>query len=312
MSKIPVVVIAGPTASGKTGLAIEIAKKYNGEVVSADSMQIYKEMDIGTAKPSIEEMQGIPHHMIDVVSPYDKFSAGEYSRLAEKCIQDIYKRGKLPIVVGGTGLYISALLDGSVFSERISDEKIKARLTEQCLSEQSRQELYEKLSEVDPVAAEKIHINNTVRLVRALEVYEITGIPISEWQKTVSEKCMPYETCMIALGFQDREILYSRINDRVDIMIQQGLINEIRGLCRESLSTTAKGAIGYKEMFDYLDGNSTLDESIELIKRQTRRYAKRQLTWFRRDKRYMWYYRDDHSDINREIDLIVSKFLENK
>lgn len=311
--KIPLVVIAGPTASGKTAAGVYLAKQLNGEVVSADSMQIYREMTIGTAKPVPEEMEGIPHHLIDFVDPSDSFSVAEYVQLAQQKIGEIHSRGKLPILVGGTGLYISSLVDNIQFSESESDIAYREQMIALAQKE-GAQALWEKLSEVDPVAAQKIHPNNVGRVARALEVYHTTGIPISVHQERSRTKPSPYALCMMALSFRDRQKLYDRINLRVSLMVQQGLEQEARQLIQKGYGATSFQAIGYKEMGAYLAGEETLEEACEHIRQESRRYAKRQLTWFRRDERYHWFYAEDYEDreqmyqqmaehVRRQLDL---------
>lgn len=293
--KIPLVVIAGPTASGKTAAGVYLAKQLNGEVVSADSMQIYREMTIGTAKPVTEEMEGIPHHLIDFVDPSDSFSVAEYVQLAQQKIGEIHSRGKLPILVGGTGLYISSLVDNIQFSESESDIAYREEMIA-LAQQEGAQALWEKLSEVDPAAAQKIHPNNVGRVARALEVYHTTGIPISVHQERSRTKPSPYALCMMALSFRDRQKLYDRINLRVSLMVQQGLEQEARQLIQKGYGATSFQAIGYKEMGAYLAGEETLEEACEHIRQESRRYAKRQLTWFRRDERYQWFYAEDYED----------------
>lgn len=311
--KIPLVVIAGPTASGKTAAGVYLAKQLNGEVVSADSMQIYREMTIGTAKPVPEEMEGIPHHLIDFVDPSDSFSVAEYVQLAQQKIGEIHSRGKLPILVGGTGLYISSLVDNIQFSESESDIAYREQMIA-LAQQEGAQALWEKLSEVDPAAAQKIHPNNVGRVARALEVYHTTGIPISVHQERSRTKPSPYALCMMALSFRDRQKLYDRINLRVSLMVQQGLEQEARQLIQKGYGATSFQAIGYKEMGAYLAGEETLEEACEHIRQESRRYAKRQLTWFRRDERYHWFYAEDYEDreqmyqqmaehVRRQLDL---------
>ena len=293
--KIPLVVVAGPTASGKTAAGVRLAQLLNGEVVSADSMQIYKNLAIGTAKPVPEEMQGIPHHLIDFVDPSTPFSVAEYVQLARKTIADISARGKLPIVVGGTGLYISSLVDHVQFSESEGDAKLREEYR-QFAQENGAQALWDRLNEVDPAAAQKIHPNNIGRVARALEAYQTTGIPISKQQQLSRQQPSPYRLCMMALSFHDRQKLYDRINLRVTKMLEQGLEKEARWLVENGYGTTSFQAIGYKEMGLYFAGEETLEEACEHIRQESRRYAKRQLTWFRRDERYHWFFAEDFAD----------------
>ena len=286
MQKAFIPVIAGPTASGKTSLSIELAKRFNGEIVSADSMQIYKRMDIATAKPDATEMQGIPHHLIGIIEPGDEFSVAQYKVKAIEAIEDILSRGKQPIVVGGTGLYIDTLIKNTEFFDY---EKSDIRSNLEARNEkEGTLSLLNELSSIDPATAEKLHINDTKRIIRALEVYYSTG-------KTISEQCelshlteSPYRWCIIGLNADERQYLYNRINLRVDIMLENGLIDEAREFYASDVSHTAVQAIGYKELKPYLDGEKSLDSVIDKLKMETRRYAKRQLTWLRRYDEIKW------------------------
>lgn len=282
-----VLAVVGPTASGKTGLGIELAKAYGGEVISADSMQIYKGMDIASAKPTAEEMQGIPHHLIDFLDRDVTFSAADYVKLAKEKIDEVLSRGKLPIIVGGTGLYIDSLLENVKFSEGGSDEEYRAELYEFARTE-GNEALYSRLVQADPEAAESVHPNNIVRVVRALEVIHITGRRFSELKKESRLVESPYDSLIIGLNYADREMLYRRINLRVDEMVKNGLVDEARELWQESRMKTAANAIGYKELIPYFEKKMTLEECIDKIKQETRRYAKRQLTWFRKNQRIQW------------------------
>ena len=283
-----ILVVAGPTASGKTSLAVRLAKEYGGEVISADSMQIYQHMNIASAKPTVDEMQGIPHHLLDFVSPFDSFSVADYVKLAKEKINEIISRGKLPIVAGGTGLYISSLVDNIEFAEEEPDPTVRNRLFAE-LAESGIEPLYERLRKIDPVAAENIHPNNHKRVIRALEIFETTGFTMTEQNARSKMTPPPFESYMLALS-PDREVLYERINQRVDAMEKVGLFEEAKQLQAMGLTRDMQSmqGIGYKEAFDYLNGEITKEECIEEIKRATRRYAKRQLTWFRRDSRYNW------------------------
>ncbi len=283
-----IIVVAGPTASGKTGLAVRLAQHYGGEVVSADSMQIYKHMDIASAKPTEEEMQGIPHHLIDVVSPFEPFSVAEYVKRAREVIADILSRGRLPIVAGGTGLYISSLVDNIEFTEEKTDPAVRQKLLSQA-EEQGIEPLYKRLQEIDPAAAEKIHPNNTKRVVRALELFETTGLTLTQQNARSRRTPPPFTSFMLALC-PEREELYRRIDLRVDDMVEQGLFLETKQLRNMGLTRDMQSmqGIGYKEAFDYLEGRVSREVCIEEIKKATRHYAKRQLTWFRRDERYRW------------------------
>lgn len=283
-----IVVVAGPTASGKTAFAVQLAQHFGGEVVSADSIQIYEKLNIASAKPSAEEMQGIPHHMLDFVSPFERFSVAEYVKQAKACIDGILERGHLPVVAGGTGLYISSLVDNVEFAEGEMDTKVRERLWQEAETN-GIEPLYERLQSIDPEAAENIHPNNQKRVIRALEIYETTGMTLTEQNKRSKLTPSPYEPFMVMLC-PPRELLYERIEKRVDNMVKEGLFEEAKALKEMGLSKELQSmqGIGYKEVFDYLDGTMSRAECIEEIKKATRRYAKRQLTWFRRDERYLW------------------------
>lgn len=301
MSKIPLVVIAGPTASGKTALSVKIAKRLDGEIVSADSMQIYKYMNIGTAKPTEEEKQGIPHHMMDFLEPSVPFSVAEYCEMAHKVIADIYNRGKLPIIVGGTGLYIDSLVNNVDFGDTDSDDSIRREL-EKIAETEGKEAVYKLLLEIDAETAKKYHPNNLRRIIRAIEFYRVTGQTISSHAK--EEKKSPYNCIYFCINW-DRDVLYDRINRRVDIMVKDGLIEEVKDLLSRGYdkASTAMQGIGYKEFYDYFDGKASLDDTLELIKMNSRRYAKRQLTWFRRNKDIHWLeYNDSITDT--AIDII--------
>ncbi len=292
-----VLAVVGPTASGKTALGIELAKEYGGEIVSADSMQIYKGMDIASAKPTKEEMQGIPHHLISFLDRDVSFSAAEYVKLANECIRDILSRGKLPIIVGGTGLYIDSLLDNVRFSEVKNDEAYRQSLYDIART-QGNDVLYAELLEKDPEAAASIHMNNTIRVVRALEVIHVTGRKFSDLKAESRCEESPYDSLIIGLNATDRAILYERINLRVDQMLKAGLVEEAMDLWQQSGMKTAANAIGYKELIPYFEGQAELGECIDKIKQETRRYAKRQLTWFRRNERIRWIMTEDFSKKN--------------
>lgn len=280
--------IAGPTASGKTSFAVHLAKHLNGEIISADSMQIYKYMDIGTAKPDKEEMQGIRHYLIDEITPFESFSVNEFVLRAKKCEEEIRARGKLPIVAGGTGLFISSLTDNVKFAKTETDEELRETLAE-AAREKGNAYLHNMLKEIDPESAERIHPNNTKRVIRAIEIYKTSGITMSEQIRNSKAEPSPYELTYIGLT-APREYLYERINKRVDIMLEKGLIKEVEALRQMGLdkSYNSMQGIGYKETLDYLDNKLTSDGLSELIKQESRRYAKRQLTWFKRDTRIKW------------------------
>lgn len=285
MKRIKIISVVGPTASGKTALSIEIAKKYNGEIISADSMQIYRGMDIATAKPTKEEMQGIAHHLIDNVNPEDEYSVAQYVKDARNAILDIDSRGKIPILVGGTGLYVNSLLDNVQFSESPVDEELRQKL-----NSLSTEELLPILYDVDSESYEKLSIEkNHKRIVRALEIYYQTGKPKSVVDKEAKSVPSPYDAIKIGLNANDRQFLYDRINTRVDLMIDMGLLDEAKKFLSKNLSSTASKAIGYKEFIPYFNGESSLEECKNLLKMETRRYAKRQITWFKRDKEIHWF-----------------------
>lgn len=283
--KQPLLMIAGPTASGKTAVAVELALRHGGEVVSADSMQVYRGMNIGTAKPTKEEMKGIPHHLLDVAEPEQPFSVADYTALANKAIGDIAARGHLPILAGGTGLYLRAVTDYLDFSEGNSDDSLRAEL-QKTAQEQGIGILYEQLAQIDPQSAERIHPNDEKRIIRALEVYRVTGITMTEHQKKAASRPSPYDTFRVGLAY-DRQKLYDRINRRVTRMLEMGLTEEAIELM-DRMQGTSFQSIGYKEMEQYLKGEASLQEAAEQIRRATRRYAKRQMTFFRADPRIVW------------------------
>lgn len=313
LMKEKIIVIIGPTAVGKTSLSIQIAEKFNGEVISGDSMQIYKDLDIATAKVTAEEMGGIPHHLIDVREMDEDYSVSDFQEEASVKIKEISERGHLPIIVGGTGLYIESLLFPVSHAKVEPNEKLRKEL-EKYADEEGNEELWEKLNEVDPAAADKTHPNNVRRVIRALEVYEETGELFSSFQNERKKKESEYDVFVIGLN-TDRKVLYDRINQRVDEMAKEGLVEEAKILWTKAgpeLSVQSTRAIGYKEFFDYFNDEITLDEAIELVKQNSRRYAKRQLTWFRnRFDDVHWY------DLVRERETIkdclqeIGEFLEN-
>ena len=281
-----VLVIVGPTAVGKTEISIKTAEIIKGEVVSADSRQLYRYMDIGTAKPSTEELNRVPHHFIGYCNPDQYFSAGEYAREARACIQDIQNRGKYALVTGGAGFYIQALVDG-LFAPAHSDRQIKEKW-QQKIQKQGRKQVFESLKHIDPETAAKLHPNDTQRIVRALEVYELTGTPISAYRNQTAD---PAEFKAIFIGLhRKRENLYARIEKRIDCMLEQGLVDEVSRLKEMGYTSdmNALCTVGYKEVFDYLENKFSYEQMVEKIKINSRRYAKRQMTWFRKDKRIEW------------------------
>lgn len=282
------IVITGPTASGKTALSVELAKVLGGEIVNADSMQIYKYMDIGTAKPSPEEQQGIPHHLIDILNPDEPFSVARYCECAKKAVDDIHSRGKTAVMVGGTGLYVDSFVNNIQFSEIEPDEEYRNEM-ERIAEEKGNGHIYKMLEDTDPESASKIEVADRKRIIRALEVYHLTGKTMT-WHNEQSRSVpSPYNTTIFAITM-DREALYDKINRRVDIMIAEGLVDEVKSIINMGVQkdTTAMQAIGYKEIAEYLEGNITLDEATDKIKQSSRRYAKRQLTWFRRNEKIHW------------------------
>ena len=301
----PLVILVGPTAVGKTAASIGLAKALNGEIISGDSMQIFRGLDIGTAKITKEEMQGVPHHLIDIKEPWETFSVAEFKRLADEAIADIHARGKLPIIVGGTGFYINSVLYEYHFGEADTDEAYRAEL-EQYAEAHGNEALWNILQEKDPDSAAKLHSNDIKRVIRALEVLHVTGIPASERQSIVDKQTMRYNAVYIALNMP-REMLYNRINRRVDIMIQDGLEAEVRtalanGTEQDALSMTS---IGYRQMIQYFNEEISFDRAVELIKRDTRHFAKRQLTWFRHDPNIQWVDKWGKTDEQVEAELLA-------
>jgi tRNA dimethylallyltransferase len=300
--KPKVIVICGPTASGKTALSIELAKKIDGEIVSADSMQIYKDMDIGSAKPTIEEMQGIKHYMLDFVLPSQRYSVADYKKDATNAIEEIISKGKTPIVVGGTGLYVDSLIYNIDYPQMEFDEEYRNKLEERAEKE-GLQKLYEEAKSIDSKAMEKISPNDKKRILRVLELYHQTGKTKTEQEMESRKNDVPYDYYVFALTM-DREKLYNRINLRVDIMVEQGLICEVQNIVQKySQYPTAMQALGYKEIKEYLDGKISKEEAIEKVKHETRRYAKRQLTWFRKNKQTIWLDASNEKEENIKIIL---------
>ncbi len=307
-----VLAVVGPTASGKTWLGVELAKIYGGEVISADSMQIYKGMDIASAKPTEEEKQGIPHHLMDFLDRDISFSAADYVAMANEKIQEVLSRGRLPIIVGGTGLYVDSLLENVKFSEGGSDEAYREELYA-FAKEHGNEALHARLAEIDPEAAEGIHPNNLVRVVRALEVCKVTGRRFSELKRESKTVESPYSSLIIGLNYENRQTLYDRIDLRVDEMVKMGLVEEARQLWQESGMKTAANAIGYKELIPYFKGEAELEDCIATVKQETRHYAKRQLTWFRRNQRIVWIILDRFNKKNEILEnckKTIAKYLE--
>lgn len=312
MDKRPMVILTGPTAVGKTALSIELAKQINGAIISADSMQVYKHMDIGSAKIMPQEMQGVKHYLIDELEPSEEFHVVRFVELAKKYMQEIYDNGKIPIIVGGTGFYIQALLYDIDFDEQECDEEYRSEL-EKIAGEKGAETLHEMLREVDPESAEAIHANNIKRVIRALEFYHLSGRKISEHNEKERQKTSPYNFAYFVLT-DEREKLYAKIEKRVDLMLEQGLVEEVTHLkemgCHNGM--VAMQGLGYKEILDYLDGNSTLAEAVYIIKRETRHFAKRQLTWFRRERDVIWldksiYEYDENQLLEKILNVLSEK-----
>ncbi|MEG2288533.1 MAG: tRNA (adenosine(37)-N6)-dimethylallyltransferase MiaA [Clostridium sp.] len=303
-------ILAGPTGIGKTDISINIAKKLNGEIISADSMQIYKKMDIGSAKIGLEDMKGIEHHLLDLLDPSENFSVAEYSNIAKNNIEEIWSRNHLPMVVGGTGLYINSLIYNYSFAETSKDEIYRSELEAVAL-DKGVEYVHNLLKPIDEVSYNKLYPNDLKRVIRALEVYKVTGVPLSEATKNDDIYNIPYNVNYYVLNM-DRSKLYERINKRVDIMIEKGLLNEVIKLSEGGYTKDMQSmkGIGYKELLEYLQGDISLDKAIENIKQFSRNYAKRQLTWFRKDPRVIWINKDNFIDDNEIAEFIVNDFKE--
>ena len=306
MKKQKIICVVGPTASGKTGLGIALAKHFDGEVISADSMQIYCDMHIASAAPDQSETQGIPHHLVEFLPYGSSFTVADYVKAARQKIAEVASRGKLPIIVGGTGLYINSLINNVEFIEQKTDLKLREKITRE-FDNIGGQAMLERLREIDPEAAEKLHENDKRRIIRAFEIYESTGNTKSFNDELSVQNESPYKTCMIGITYRDREKLYERINTRVDIMLENGLLDEAKDAFQKNLGGGAVQAIGHKEFFDYFSGETSFDEAVENLKRSTRRYAKRQLTWFNKDERINWLYKDEQADITSSAIMIAKK-----
>ena len=303
-SKPRVVAVGGPTASGKTALSVALAKAFDGEIINADSMQIYKNLDVGTAKPTTQEQQGIPHHLLGFLPPETPFSVADFTAAADPLVREISAHGKLPLVVGGTGLYITSLLNGVAFAPEKLDPTIRARLQAQAEAEGSAA-LYAQLKAVDPDYAAQVHPNNLPRVIRALELFEATGRKMSEERVNARAAEPPYRALCLCLTCRDRAALYDRIDRRVDLMVENGVLDEARQVYdrRDSYRTAAQ-AIGYKEFFPYFEGTASLDDCTERLKQATRNYAKRQLTWFRRQNDAVWLYLDEENVVDHACALV--------
>ncbi|MDO4518939.1 MAG: tRNA (adenosine(37)-N6)-dimethylallyltransferase MiaA [Eubacteriales bacterium] len=293
--KRPLIVLTGPTAAGKTNLSIALAKAVNGEIISADSVQVYKKLNIGSAKIKKEEMQGVPHHLIDILEPDEEFHIVLFQSFVKKAMDEIYAKGKVPILVGGTGFYIQAITRDIDFTTADQDDGYRQEL-EQLADEKGAVYLHDMLAQVDPKSAEAIHANNVKRVIRALEFYHQNGSPISEHNEEQTQKSSPYNLAFFVLNLP-REILYQRIDKRVDLMMKDGLLEEVLELKQAGLKRghTSMQALGYKEILDYLDGAFSLDEAVRIIKRDTRHFAKRQITWFKREQDVIWVNKEDYN-----------------
>ena len=310
MKKQPLVVLTGPTAVGKTELSISLAKQINGEIISADSMQVYTKMDIGTAKIKKEEMDGVKHYLIDVLDPSEDFNVVRFQTMAKQAMEEIYAKGKIPIVVGGTGFYIQALLNNINFDDNDADTSYREEL-EALVKEKGAEYLHNMLREVDEKSAEAIHMNNSKRVIRALEFYHQTGKRMSEHNEEESKKESAYNSAYFVLNC-DREVLYNRINKRIDLMVKEGLLEEVQALKEEGYSRdlVSMQGLGYKEILAYLEGEISLDEAIYILKRDTRHFAKRQLTWFRREKEVIMVDKDKLTTLDEQLGLITKVLKE--
>ncbi len=307
MDKKPLIILAGPTSVGKSSLSVKLAKAVDGEIISADSMQVYKHMDIGTAKLTKEEMAGIPHYLIDELEPEDEFSVFQFQRYAREYIQRIHEKGKIPVIAGGTGFYIQAVLYDIDFTESESDDSYRREL-EQLAAERGSPYLHSMLSEVDPDSAQNIHPNNKKRIIRALEYARLTSGKISEHNKEQRKRTSPYKYCFFVLT-KDRARLYEDINSRVDKMLDMGLLDEVKSLAAMGYKKDLPSmqGLGYKELLAYLDNKLSLEDAIDLIKKETRHYAKRQLTWFRREKDVIWVDKDSFDNEEKILDYMIER-----
>lgn len=305
----PLIVLTGPTAVGKTALSIELARAVGGEILSADSMQVYRGMDIGSAKIRPREMQGVPHHLIDILDPSQEFNVVVFQKLCRQAMEGIYERGHIPILTGGTGFYIQAVLRDIDFTENEENTEYRGQL-EQLAAREGPQALHEMLRAVDPASAEAIHAHNVKRIIRALEFYHLTGEKISEHNEREAERLSPYRYCYFVLN-DDRERLYQRIEERVDRMLEEGLVEEVRRLMEQGCQRdmVSMQGLGYKEILDYLAGEITMEEAVRRIKQGTRHFAKRQLTWFRRERDVIWLNKPDYGYDEQEILAVIGRHL---
>lgn len=312
MNKRPLIILTGPTAVGKTKASIGLAKAVGGEIISADSMQVYRKMDIGSAKITKEEMDGVPHYLVDVLDPSEEFNVARFQEMAKEAMEQIYANGHIPIVVGGTGFYIQALLYDIDFTEGNEDTSIREEL-EAYASEHGAEKLHEMLRKIDPKSAETIHANNVKRVIRAIEYYRQTGKPISEHNEKERQKESPYNFAYFVLQ-DDRKNLYDRIEKRIDIMLEDGLLDEVESLRKEGYTKdmVSMQGLGYKEILDYLNGDSTLEEAVYILKRDTRHFAKRQITWFKRERDVIWIHKNEfHYDEEKILEEML-KILKEK
>ena len=307
MKKIPLICVVGPTASGKTALGVNLCKVFDGEVVGADSMQIYRGMPIASAVPSDDERQGIPHHLIEILDFSVNFSVADYVNLAHEKISEIVRRQKMPILVGGTGLYVNSLVDNIQFTSEPTDLELRKKLNAE-LEQNGQEFMHEKLNAIDPKAAERLHPNNTRRIIRALELFSLTGKTITKLEEESRSVPTPYDAVMIGITYENRELLYERIRRRVDLMLENGLLEEAKATL--NLKGGGIQAIGHKELHKYFSGELGMDEAIELLKRESCRYAKRQLTWFKKDQRIKWIYADKTEDVLGEAVKIIKEAQE--
>ena len=306
----PLIILTGPTAVGKTALSIGLAKAVDGEIISADSMQVYRKMNIGTAKIEPSEMQGVRHHLIDILDPGEEFNVVLFKRYALEAMEDIYSRGKIPVIVGGTGFYIQALLYDIDFEDNDNDMSYREEL-QRLAAEKGNSHIHNMLSKVDPESAEKIHENNVKRVIRALEFYRKTGMKISEHNETEAQKESPYNFEYFVLN-DDRSKLYDRIDRRIDIMLEQGLEAEVRQLVSEGYSRelVSMQGLGYKEIIDYIQGRCSFDEAVYTLKRDTRHFAKRQITWFKREKQVTWVNKNEYDSESSILEYMMNRLRE--
>ena len=308
-SSCPLVVVAGPTASGKTALAVELCRRFNGEVVSADSMQVYEELRVGTARPDEQEQQGIPHHLMGFLPLGSSYSVAKYAEDAHRIIQEIHSRGKLPVLCGGTGLYIQAVTENLTYEDQTGDRQVRDVLRQRA-EEEGTNIMLEELAAVDPQTAARLHPNDVGRIVRALEIYQVTGRTITQQNEASRQRPSPYRVCALLLDYKERATLYARIDRRVSLMLETGLIEEARRLLTCPEADTVRQAIGYKELIPYFEGACTLEQAADDIRRATRRYAKRQLSWFRHREGFVPLYMDESTtDPIEQAQAVVEAFL---